>query len=123
MSAEIATATAVLAWADRLLRPAAARYEADGETAVHAAVTFPGRRVVPTDILVRDAIERYLAQTGELPAAIALSPLRLLSMVGYADHGYPFQSARLPLLLRRGVGSDEARPLGSRDTQELDLVR
>lgn len=106
----------------RLLRPALVRYEADGETQYALpAVQAPRPRVVPTAILVTDAIERYLAFFGRLPEAVALSPLRYLSLARAAD-GFAYSGASVPLCIRRSVGSDEARALGPHDTAEFEAV-
>jgi hypothetical protein len=110
----------VQAWAERILHPAKERYVLDGETLAQ----IPALRrieVIPTEVLIKDAVERYQAEQGGPPDAVFLHPLRLLAMSRYDFDWYYAGAQAIRLRTLAGLGIDTVYGARAHPTEPLTL--
>jgi len=122
METGIETSERVRDWAQMILKPAVSRYVESGET----QFSIPALRrsaVIPTDILIVDAVERYAAlHEGATPQVVVLHPLRLLSVAGKPWNLYVVGSHIVALCTRDGLEVDEVYGTRSVVTQPIPRI-
>jgi hypothetical protein len=124
---ELETPERVLGWAQQTLQPAVARYTNLGDTAlslpaVRPVAERPLARVIPTEVLIRDAVECYTALHGHPPKAVVLHPLRLLSVASKSYDLYFVGAVIVKLRTRSGLLVDEAYGADHRATQPVATI-
>jgi hypothetical protein len=104
-------------------RPALQRFQELDETQFSLPAVAPkATKVVPTSVLVADAVERYIALHGQAPHAVLLHPMRLLSLASYDENMFFCGPHIVVLRSKPGLAVDEVYGTCSVDTLQLEIV-